>query len=150
MNIVTTNKKAYFDYEIKYTVEAGIALRGDEVKSIRGKQISLAESFATLYKGSVNLINCYIAPYSHSYDKNLDPRRTRTLLLKRREINKLIGEVSQKGLTLIPLKVYFNKKGLVKIELGIAKHKKSVDKKKQIKERDIKREAAREIKTRIK
>ena len=150
MNVITTNKKAYFDNEIKYTIEAGIALRGDEVKSIRGKQISLVESFAIMHKGSVNLINCYIAPYSHSYNKKLDPRRTRILLLKRREINKLVGEISQKGLTLIPLKIYFNKKGLVKIELGIAKHKKSVDKKKEIKERDIKRETSREIKQRIK
>jgi SsrA-binding protein len=148
--VIATNKKAYFDYEIKYSLEAGISLKGDEVKSVKAKQISLVDAFATIYRGSVQLINCYIAPYSHAYDKTLESKRSRTLLLKRREINKLIGEVSNKGMTLIPLKVYRNKRGFIKVELGVAKHKKKVDKKKQIKEREIKREASREIKGKIK
>ena len=125
MKIIATNKKAYFDYEIKSTLEAGIVLTGDEVKSIRNRQISLAESFATIHDGQVTLINCHIAPYSHSYSKKNQPRRTRKLLLHKKEINKLIGEVSRKGLTLIPLKIYLNKRGLIKISLGLARHNKS-------------------------
>jgi SsrA-binding protein len=150
MKVLITNKKAFFDYEIKSKFEAGIVLTGDEVKSVRAKGISLADSFATVHEGQINLINCYIAPYSHSYAKSRDEKRTRRLLLKRREINKLIGDISQKGLTLIPIKVYLNSRGFVKIELGLAKHKKSYDKKKELKEKDIKREAAREIKHRVK
>ena len=150
MKEITRNKKAYFDYEILSTFEAGIVLRGDEVKSIRNKQVSLADAFATIHEGEINLLNCYIAPYSHAYLKKDTSRRSRKLLLSRREIDKLIGEVARKGLTLIPLRMYFNKRGFVKIELGVAKHKKARDKKKEIRERDIKREAAREIKQRIK
>jgi SsrA-binding protein len=149
MKIIVTNKKAYFDYEIKETLEAGISLTGDEVKSIRAKQVSLGDAFVTVYRGEMNLINCYIAPYSHSYIKQDTTRRTRKLLLRRREINKLIGEVSKKGYTLIPTKLYFNKRGYIKLEFGAAKHKKTVDKKKKLKERDIQREASREIKQRI-
>ncbi len=146
MKIITTNKKAYFDYNIKDTLEAGISLTGDEVKSIRNKQVSISDSFATIHEGQVTLINCYIAPYSHAFLKRDTSRRTRILLLNRREINKLIGDISRKGLTIIPLKMYFNKRGIIKIELGIAKHKKTRDKKQSIKERDIKRETEREIK----
>ncbi len=147
MSVITSNKKAYFDYEINDTVEVGIVLCGDEVKSIRAKQISLSDSYAVMQKGEVVLLNCYIAPYSHAYSKSEDySRRNRVLLLHRREINKLAGDISRKGLTLIPLKVYLNARGLVKITIGIAKHKKSVDKKQQLKERDIKRETQRTIK----
>ena len=149
MNVITTNKRAFFDYEIMERFEAGIALSGDEVKSIRAKQISLADSFATIHGNEINLLNCYIAAYSHAYKKKDTSRRTRKLLLKRREINKLIGTISKRGLTLIPLKAYFNKRGLLKIELGLARHKKKVDKKKSLKERDIKREASREVKQNI-
>ncbi len=149
MKLITKNKKAYFDYEILETMEVGIVLTGDEVKSIRNKQISLAESFATLHQGEVNLINCHIAPYSHAYFKKDVSRRTRKLLLKRKEINKLIGDISRKGLTLVPLKVYINNRGYIKLELGLAKHKKSRDKKKELRERDIKRETDRELRKRF-
>ena len=150
MKIITTNKKAFFDYEILDTIEAGMVLIGDEVKSIRAKQVSLSESFATIYQGEVTLINCHIAPYSHAYSKDEQAsRRTRKLLLHKKEINRMIGDISRKGLTIIPLKIYFNAKGYIKIELGIAKHKKAHDKKKTLKERDIKRETMREIKQRI-
>lgn len=150
MSTITTNKKAYFDYEIYDTIEVGIVLSGDEVKSIRAKQISLNDSYAVMQKGEVVLLNCYIAPYSHAYTKANDySRRNRVLLLHRREIHKLAGDISRKGLTLIPLKVYFNSRGLVKIALGVAKHKKSVDKKQLLKERDIKRETQRAIKERF-
>lgn len=146
MNIITTNKKAFFDYEILEKIEAGIALIGDEVKSIRAKNISLADSFAVVHQGEMNLLNCYIGPYSHAYQKKDITRRTRKLLLHRKEINKLIGAISKKGLTILPLKVYINGKGLVKIELGMAKIKRKVDKKKALKERDINRETSREMK----
>jgi len=149
MKVIATNKKAFFDYEIIDTLEAGLVLRGDEVKSIRKKMISLNESFATISKGELVLLNCQITPYSHAYSKEQDPRRSRKLLLHRRELNRLIGDVSRKGVTLIPLKVYINDRGFVKIELGIAKHKKTVDKKRDIKERDIKREVAREMKVKV-
>lgn len=146
MSVIASNKKAYFDYEIQDTIEVGIVLSGDEVKSIRAKQISLSDSYAIVQKGEMVLLNCYIAPYSHSYEKSDYSRRNRVLLLHRREINKLVGDISRKGLTLIPLKVYINERGMVKISLGIAKHKKSFDKKQVLKERDIKRETQRSVK----
>ncbi len=149
MKIITANKRAYHDYEILETIEAGIVLKGDEVKSVRAKNVSLNDAFATLHDGTINLINCHIAAYSHAYSKEDVSRQTRKLLLHKKEINKLIGSIARKGLTLIPLKMYFNDKGFVKIELGLAKHKKSVDKKQSIKERDIKRETQRATKFRL-
>lgn len=106
-------------------------------------------SFATVHNNEINLINMNIAPYSHAYSKsNSDEssRRTRKLLLNRREINRLIGDISRKGITIVPLKLYFNQKGKVKVELGIAKHKKAHSKKELIKERDIAKQTQREIK----
>lgn len=150
MKTITTNKKAFFDYEIIDTIEAGIVLTGNEVKSIRANNISLVDAFATMHNNELNLLNCYIGQYSHAYEKKDTSRRTRTLLLKRKEINRLIGDLSRKGLTLLPLKVYFNARGYIKIELGLAKHKKAVDKKQSLKERDIKRETERSLKIRLK
>lgn len=150
MKLITKNKKVFHDYEIKDTYEAGITLTGDEIKSIRQGNISLADSFATVHQGNINLINCYIAPYSHAYEKKDNSRRSRRLLLHKKEIMKLIGEVSRKGLTIVPIEMYFGNRGYVKIKLGVAKHKKSVDKKRELREKDIKREAAREIKMRVK
>lgn len=149
MKIIATNKRAFHDYEILETMEAGIVLRGDEVKSVRAKQVSLADAFATVHQGAIMLLNCHIAPYSHAYTKADTSRQTRKLLLHKKEINQLIGAISRKGLTIIPLKMYLNDRGFVKLELGIAKHKKAVDKKQQLKERDIKRETAREVKSRL-
>lgn len=150
MNIVVVNKRARFDYAVLETIEAGIELRGDEVKSLRKKMVSLEDSFAVASNGQIMLLNCYIAPYSHAYDKQNDTsRRSRRLLLHKREINKLIGQISRKGLTIIPLKIYFNQKGFAKVELGVAKHKKLIDKRKDLKEKDIKRETERQIKTRL-
>jgi len=150
MKIIAKNKRAFHDYEIKETLEAGIVLTGDEVKSLRAGNITLVDSYATLYKGEIMLLNCYIAPYAHAYKKGDTSRRSRKLLLHRKEIEKLSGAISRKGLTIVPLKIYFTGRGLVKIELGLAKHKKKVDKKRELREKDIKREAAREIKVRIK
>jgi SsrA-binding protein len=149
MKIIAVNKKVYFDYEVLDTIEAGIVLSGDEVKSIRAKHISLADAFATIYQGEMTLINCHIAPYSHAYTKADQSRRTRKLLLHKKEINRLIGDISRKGLTIVPLKIYFNERGFIKIEIGVAKHKKAHDKKKTLKERDIKRETMREIRQRF-
>lgn len=150
MKLIIKNKKAFHDYEIKDTIEAGIVLTGDEVKSLRAGNVSLADAFATVHKGELNLLNCYIAPYSHAYEKEDTSRRSRKLLLHKKEIDRLIGEISRKGMTIIPLKLYFSGRGLVKVELGIAKHKKKVDKKRELRERDIKREVEREMKVKIK
>jgi len=150
VKIIAKNKRAFHDYEIKETVEAGIVLTGDEVKSLRQGNVSLTDAFATVHNGEINLLNCYIAPYSHAYEKEDKSRRSRKLLLHRKQINKLIGDISRKGLTLIPLKLFFSKRGFVKVELGIAKHKKKVDKKRELRERDIKRETEREMKVRVK
>ena len=149
MKIIATNKKAYFDYQIVDTMEAGIVLNGDEVKSIRANGISINEAFATVHRGEIMLLNCHIAPYSHAYAKQDTSRQTRKLLLSRREINKLIGTLAKRGLTLLPLKVYFGARGFIKVELGLAKHKKAHDKRDAIKDRDLQREASRETKVRI-
>ncbi len=149
MKIIATNKRAYHDYEILETMEAGIVLKGDEVKSIRAKNVSINDAYATIHQGVVTLINCHIAPYSHAYTKADTSRQSRKLLFHKREVNKLIGAIARKGLTLIPLKLYLNERGYVKLELGLAKTKKAADKKQVLKERDIKREAERSIRGRL-
>ena len=147
MKIIIQNKKALFDYEILYTVEAGIVLTGDEVKSLRANRGSLNGSFATVKGDELFLLNCNIPVYTHAYQKDEDTAlRTRKLLLNRGELNKLLGEVSKKGMTILPLKLYFNSKSLVKVELGVGRHRKSHDKKELLKERDIARETRRELK----
>lgn len=150
MKIISTNKKAFHDYEILETYEAGIVLNGDEVKSIRQGKVSLSDAFATIHDGEVNLINFFIESYSHSYIKNKDSRRTRKLLLHKKEIRRLIGMISKKGLTIVPLKLYFNDAGFVKVEIGTAKHKSAPSKKQELRERDIKRTVEREIKVKLK
>ena len=147
MKIIIQNKKALFDYEILYTVEAGIVLTGDEVKSLRAHRGSLNGSFATVKGNELFLLNCNIPVYTYAYQKDEDVAlRTRKLLLNRGELNKLLGEVSKKGMTILPLKLYFNSKNLVKVELGIGKHRKAHGKKELLKERDIARETRRELK----
>lgn len=147
MKIIAQNKKAFHDYDIHEKLEAGIVLTGDEVKSIRAGHVSMVGSFATIHQNELNLINLNITPYSHAYTKSDEvSRRTRKLLVHRRELNRIIGDVSKKGITIIPLKIYFNPKGLVKIELGLAKHKKAHERKQEIKERDIARQTRSELK----
>ena len=149
MKIISKNKKAFFDYQVLDTIEAGIVLTGDEVKSLRAGHINLTGSFATITKGELFLLNCHITPYDKAYRKDEDlASRTRKLLVHRKELNKLIGEVSQKGITLVPLKIYFNPKSKVKVEVGLCKHKKAAGKKQFLKEKDIKRETDRELKNR--
>lgn len=147
MKSIARNKKAFFDYEILETLEAGIVLSGDEVKSLREGKVSLAGAFATVHQGELYMINCNITPYTRAYTKHTDEyaTRRRKLLLHKKQINRLIGLIAQKGATLVPLNIYFNDKNMAKIELGICKHKKAANKKNEIKERDIKRETSREL-----
>lgn len=146
MKIITTNKKAYFDYEILDTIECGIVLQGDEVKSLRAGHCNLTGSFATIHEGELMLLNVHIAPYSHAYEKkDEDSRRSRKLLVHKRELMRVVGEISKKGITLVPLKIYFNDRAKVKIDLGLCRHKKAASKKQEIKERDITRETRREL-----
>ncbi len=149
MKIVTKNKKAFHDYDILERIEAGIVLSGDEVKSLRAGQISLTGSFATVHGGELYLINCHIAAYDKAFAKREeDATRRRKLLLHRKQLSNLIGDVSKKGITIVPLKIYFNKRNIAKVELGIAKHKKAAGKKQALKERDIRRETDREVRGR--
>jgi len=125
--VITKNRKAFHDYFIEESLEAGIALLGTEVKSIRDGRINLKDSFARLDNGEIYLYNCHISPYRHGNIANHEPTRRRKLLLKKREIDRFIGQTQIKGLTLIPLKVYF-KGGWIKVELGLAKGKNLYDK----------------------
>lgn len=147
MKLIAQNKKAFFDYDISDRLEAGIVLKGDEVKSLREGKVSLVGSFATVHDGELWLINCNITPYSRAYLKAEDQAtRSRKLLIHRRELDRIIGDISKKGITIVALKIYFNNKNMVKVELGIGKHKKAIGKKQAIKERDIDRQARRDLK----
>lgn len=150
MKLITHNKKAYYDYEILESIEAGIVLTGDEVKSLRAGQVSLVGAFATIHDGELYLINCRITPYAQAFQKDEEAAtRRRKLLIHKRQLMKLIGEIAQKGVTIVPLKLYFTQKNKVKVELGVAKHKKAPSKKAVIKERDIKRETARALREKV-
>jgi SsrA-binding protein len=146
--IVATNRKAYHDYLIEEKLEAGVVLRGTEVKSLRDGRVNLHDSYASVKNGEVFLYHCHISPYSHGNVMNHDPLRVRKLLLHRKEINKLLGKTQQKGLTLIPLRLYFSKRGQAKIELGLAKGKKQHDRRESIRAREAGREVERAIKER--
>ena len=147
MKIIADNKKAFFDYEIIDRLEMGIILRGDEVKSIRQGHVSLAGAFVTVHGNELFLLNVYVKSYSHSFQKReeSDMRRSRKVLAHKHEIRKLIGAVARQGITLIPLKLYFSDKGKVKVEVALAKHRKSHEKKQVLKERDIERQTRREL-----
>ncbi len=145
--LIANNKKAYHDYFIEETYEAGIALAGTEVKSLRMGKCSIKESFIGVDHDEVYIYQMHISPYEKGNIFNKDPLRTRKLLLHRYEINKLLGKQKVKGYTLVPLKVYF-KDSLVKIEIGLARGKKLYDKREDIAKKDMKREAEREFKIR--
>lgn len=134
------NKKAYFDYTILEEIEAGISLVGTEIKSVRKGSVDLKDSFITIKNNEAFILNMYIAKYEEGNIFNHDERRTRKLLLHKKEIKKLKEKVSTEGLTLIPLKLYF-KKNYVKVLVGLCKGKKLYDKRASLKERDLKREA---------
>jgi SsrA-binding protein len=140
---VAENRRARFDYHIEDKFEAGIALRGTEVKSLRAGEASIAESYAEVREGEVWLVNANIPEFSHGNRFNHEPRRPRKLLLHAREIERLFGAVERKGMTLVPLSVYFNATGRAKVELALAKGKQAHDKRQTIKERDWKRDKAR-------
>jgi SsrA-binding protein len=140
--IVAQNRKARHDYEILETYEAGIALRGTEVKSLRDGRANLKDAYAAVHEGELWLYGVHISPYSHGNIQNHDPERDRKLLMHRREIRRLIGKTKETGLTLVPLQLYFNH-GKVKIELALAKGKKQYDKREAIAKRDAEREMKR-------
>jgi SsrA-binding protein len=135
-----SNRKARFEFEILDTIEAGIELLGSEVKSVRLGKASLSESYAMIHHGQVWLENMQITPYEHNTLDKLEPKRSRRLLLHKAEIMRLQSKINEKGLTLIPLKAYFNKRGVLKVELGIARGKKLYDKRETIKNRDAERQ----------
>lgn len=144
--IITLNRKARHDYFIYDTYEAGIVLRGTEVKSLREGKVNLRDSFAQVRNGEVYLVGCHINPYSQGNIFNHDPLRDRKLLLHGKEIEKLIGKTAERGYTLIPLSLYF-KKGKAKVEIGLAKGKKLYDKREAIKKRDMERELDQKFKS---
>ncbi len=141
--IVAENRRARFDYYIEEVFEAGIVLTGTEVKSLRFGEGSIAESYAEVKNGEVWLVNSNVPEFSHGNRFNHQPKRLRKLLLKEREIAKFTGAVERKGMTLVPLSVYFNGRGRAKVELALAKGKNVADKRATIKERDWKRDQAR-------
>lgn len=145
VKVIATNRKARHEYEIIETIEAGIVLTGTEIKSVRERQVSLKEGFATIKGGEIWLMDVHIAPYKHGHRDNPDPRRPRKLLLHRNEINRLEGKLAEKGWTLVPLKMYL-KNNRAKVEIGLARGKKKYDKRKAIAERDAQRDIERAMK----
>jgi SsrA-binding protein len=141
--LIAENRRARFDYFLESTFEAGLMLVGSEVKSLREGRANIAESYASTEGDEIVLINAYIPEYGAANRFNHEPRRARKLLLHRREIDKLLGAIRREGRTLIPTKLYFNDKGLVKLELALAKGKKNHDKREATAERDWKRQQAR-------
>ncbi|MBV7260374.1 SsrA-binding protein SmpB [Erythrobacter crassostreae] len=140
---VAENRRARFDYHIEDKFEAGLALQGTEVKALRAGEATIAESYAEVRDGQVWLINSNIPEYSHGNRLNHEPKRPRKLLLNSREISKMFGAVERKGMTLVPLSVYFNGQGRAKVELALAKGKQAHDKRATMKDRDWKRDKAR-------
>ncbi|MCP4266428.1 MAG: SsrA-binding protein SmpB [Candidatus Brocadiaceae bacterium] len=145
MEIVSTNKKARFNYEIIEKIEAGISLKGTEVKSVRNKNVSIGESYAQIKDDEVFLHHLHISPYEQGNRENHDPIRVRKLLLHKQEIKKLVSKIQQKGLSLVPLSIYL-RKGKIKVELAIGRGKRLVDKRESLKKRAVEREIARIVK----
>ena len=139
---IAANRRARHEYEILETLEAGLVLRGTEVKALRAGLVNFKDSYATVRNGEIWLLGCHISPYSHGTDANHDPERDRKLLLHAREIARLTGKIAERGLTLVPLKLYF-KKGRAKLEIGLARGKKLYDKRATLREREVRREMDR-------
>ena len=144
-NVVAQNKKAHFDYEIIETFEAGIVLTGTEIKSIRRARINIRDGFARVRNGEVWLSNVHISPFDEGNIWNVDPTRSRKLLLHKKQINKIAAEISQSGMSFVPLRVYI-KDGFAKVLMGLAKGKKNYDKRETIKRKEQNRDIARQIK----
>ena len=134
--LIATNRKAFRDYEVLETLEAGIELKGSEVKSLRDGKINLGDSFARIENNEAILYNTHISPYEQASYLNVDPLRQRKLLLHKKQISKLAGSIVQRGFTLVPIKVYFNERGFAKVELALCKGKKLYDKRRDIKRRE--------------
>jgi SsrA-binding protein len=140
---VAENRRARYEYHIDSVFEAGIALTGTEVKSLRGGQGSIAESYAEVRGGEAWLVNCNVPEFSHGNRYNHEPKRPRKLLLHRREVDRLQGAVERKGMTLVPLSIFFNSRGRAKVELALARGKNAADKRQTAKDRDWQRDQAR-------
>ena len=147
VKVIATNRKAFHNFSILETYEAGLVLRGTEVKSLREAQVNFKDCYATIDNNEAWLIGCYISPYHHGSDANHEPDRKRKLLLHKREIARLLGKVAERGLTLVPLRLYF-KDGRAKIELGLARGKKLHDKRATLRERESRREMEKESRAR--
>ena len=143
--LIANNKKAWHDYFVDDTYECGIVLTGTEIKSVRAGKVSIKESYAKVDNGEVVVLGMNISPYEHGSFSNTDPLRPKKLLLHRQEIRRLIGLTKEKGVTLIPLKIYINSKGLCKVELGLCRGKKSYDKRDAIAKRDADRRMAQAV-----
>jgi len=145
--VIGTNRKAFHDYAIEQKFEAGIVLVGTEVKSLREGKVNLRESYASVNAGQVILHQCHIGGYSHGNQMNHEPIRPRKLLLHQKEIQKIHAKVQQAGLTLIPLRIYFNPRGIAKVELALARGKKHYDRRETVKKREADREIQRALKS---
>ncbi|HEC78645.1 MAG TPA: SsrA-binding protein SmpB [candidate division WOR-3 bacterium] len=139
MKVVATNRRAFHDYNVLDTYEAGIVLKGSEAKSLRQGAVSLSDAYGECYNGEVYLINLHISPYKFSTVARLNPKRKRKLLLHKNEIKRLYGLTQQKGNTLIPLKIYFNDRGFAKVSLGVCRRKKLYDKKEKLLKQEMER-----------
>ncbi len=145
-NVVCLNRRARHDYHIEESMETGLVLFGSEVKSLRAGKASIVESYATEQEGEIFLLNANIPAYHYSHIRNHDPTRPRKLLLKKREVRHLIGAITRKGMTLVPLSIYFNDRGKAKLELGLAKGKRKYEKRETEKARDWQRQKQRVMK----
>ncbi|HWE98567.1 MAG TPA: SsrA-binding protein SmpB [Caulobacteraceae bacterium] len=143
MKLIAENRRARFDYFLEETFEAGLMLTGSEVKSLRGGKANIAESYASADGNEITLVNAYIPPYEAANRFNHEPRRPRKLLLHRKQIDRLLGAVRRDGRTIIPVKLYWNDKGMAKLEVALAKGKSAPDKRATIADRDWKREQGR-------
>ena len=145
---VAVNRQAFHNYEIIEKFEAGMVLTGTEIKSARDGQINLKDAYGIVKSGEIWLLNCHISPYSHGNMMNHDPLRPRKLLLHRKEINKWLGKTKQKGLTIVPLRIYFSPRGQAKVEIALARGKRQYDRREAIKDREAGRELQRAMKSR--
>ncbi|MDO8526374.1 MAG: SsrA-binding protein SmpB [Deltaproteobacteria bacterium] len=148
IKIITENRKAGFHYHFVEKFEAGLVLQGSEVKSLRDGKANLGDAYASIDNGELWLLKCHISPYSPAANMNHDPLRKRKLLLKRKEIERLVGQLEEKGLTLVPTKLYF-KEGRAKVELALAKGKKLFDKRESLKKKEDRRNIARAMKHKL-
>ncbi len=146
--VVAENRKARFHYAIESTLEAGLMLKGSEVKSLRGGKANIQESYAGPRDGEIFLVNSYIPEYTEANRQNHEPRRLRKLLIRKTELRKLAAAIQREGMTLVPLKIYFNPRGIAKVELGVARGKKLHDKRQSEKAKDWARDKARVLRAR--